>query len=409
MQLISIAIATASVYLIARYSPFNRIQKILIAFGYFSFYEYGIIARSYGLGVLFVIIFCVLMTAEHKNYLAIGLSIFLITQSNSIAVLLVPALIIYVLWNFLLSTSKENRSWSPLVLVGLISIVGLLLCYAQVRPPSDEVPVVGPKSTGIGYAIATVWESYAPIPQRIATFWGSNFVTRVNDLVLLSSSLIVAAVIFFSRNIKILATYIVGSAILISFFELKYLASLRHHGYLYILFFACVWLLFAEQKKYKTGKGLILYQQIIITLLISLQFIAGGVAVYQDINFPFSDAKTAANYIKSSNLESLPIVGYLDYNTSPVLGYLNKTAYYPQSARWGSFVIWDLRRQQPNTFNREIDVSVKIAHDKNSDVLLISPFQFNAYQAKKVKFIAKFNRSAAKDDEVYFLYLVPNR
>jgi hypothetical protein len=409
MQLLSVVIATASVYLIVRYSPFNKIQKFLLAFGYFSFYEYGVITRGYGLGVFFIFLLCVLLLAKRKNYIAIGIVLFLLAQSNPVAVLLVPALALYMVWNFLSDTDNKARDWTPVLIAILISAAGLALYLAQLRPQYDEVAPIGSAAASLKYALGTVWNSYVPIPKLIVNFWNSNFVTSLNGIATLAIFLVVAAIAFFYKNIKILAVYLFGTAIMIGFFDMKYLGTLRHWGYLYILFVACAWLLFKEQQGQKASKRLKLYQQVVIYFLVSLQFVAGGIAVYKDYKYPFSDAKAAASYIKSAKLENLPIVGVLDYNTETVLGYLNKTAFYPQSGSWGSFVIWDARRLQPITYSQEISDAVKIAHAKSSDVLVISPQQLNTSQDKRIIFIAKFNQPAIVLNEIYFLYLVPNR
>ena len=61
MQLFQLVIASATVFLVAKFSPFTKFQKALFAFGYFPFYEYGIISRNYALGVLLVFSCCVLL------------------------------------------------------------------------------------------------------------------------------------------------------------------------------------------------------------------------------------------------------------------------------------------------------------------------------------------------------------
>jgi hypothetical protein len=58
MQLLHLMIATGTVYIFLKYSPFTRLQKILFIFGYFPFYEYCAISRNYGLGVLSLFSFC---------------------------------------------------------------------------------------------------------------------------------------------------------------------------------------------------------------------------------------------------------------------------------------------------------------------------------------------------------------
>jgi hypothetical protein len=58
MQVLHLAIATMTAYGVARYSPFPRLRKVLIIFGYFLFYEYADISRDYALGILCLFSFC---------------------------------------------------------------------------------------------------------------------------------------------------------------------------------------------------------------------------------------------------------------------------------------------------------------------------------------------------------------
>src|SRR2546425_11878364 len=58
MQVLLLVLATASVYLFNRFSSFTAPQRVLFSFGYYSIYEYSMIARSYCLGFFLVILFC---------------------------------------------------------------------------------------------------------------------------------------------------------------------------------------------------------------------------------------------------------------------------------------------------------------------------------------------------------------
>ncbi len=60
MQVLHLIIATCSVYVFLKYSPFTRTTKLLFIFGYFPCYEYAVLSRSYALGVLGLFSFCAL-------------------------------------------------------------------------------------------------------------------------------------------------------------------------------------------------------------------------------------------------------------------------------------------------------------------------------------------------------------
>ena len=60
MQLLSLAIGTATAYLFASRAPLPLLHRALFCFGYFPLFEYTIISRSYGLDLFFSIAFCAL-------------------------------------------------------------------------------------------------------------------------------------------------------------------------------------------------------------------------------------------------------------------------------------------------------------------------------------------------------------
>ncbi|MBI4794559.1 MAG: hypothetical protein HY790_01735, partial [Deltaproteobacteria bacterium] len=74
MQILHLLVATGAVYVFLKYSPFTRLQKILFILGYFPFYEYTVISRNYGLGVLGLFGFCALFCRPGpRSYLLLGL------------------------------------------------------------------------------------------------------------------------------------------------------------------------------------------------------------------------------------------------------------------------------------------------------------------------------------------------
>ncbi len=59
IQVFHLMLATATAYIIARFSPFSRVQKILIVLGYLFVYEYrNHRSRGYAIGALFLVTFC---------------------------------------------------------------------------------------------------------------------------------------------------------------------------------------------------------------------------------------------------------------------------------------------------------------------------------------------------------------
>ena len=92
MQVFHLLIAGVTVYLFARYAPFNWLQKFLFCFGYFVLYEYAVIARNYALGLLLLILFCVLFRKRYKRPLWIGGILFLLAHTSVHALIVTIAI-----------------------------------------------------------------------------------------------------------------------------------------------------------------------------------------------------------------------------------------------------------------------------------------------------------------------------
>src|SRR5262245_52207321 len=102
MQVLHLAIAAASVFLFARNAPFSRRARALFAFGYFPLFEYGVISRSYSLGLLFVLAFASLASWRIdpegavskrilRGYLPLGIVLALLANANAYGWLLAAA------------------------------------------------------------------------------------------------------------------------------------------------------------------------------------------------------------------------------------------------------------------------------------------------------------------------------
>ncbi|MEO5905603.1 MAG: hypothetical protein ABIQ11_02680, partial [Saprospiraceae bacterium] len=88
MQIFHILISAGFIFLINRYAPFNLLQKILLTFGYYTFYEYNIISRGYGLGLLLIVAFCILYAQRQKHILWIAAVLFVLANSTIFGVML---------------------------------------------------------------------------------------------------------------------------------------------------------------------------------------------------------------------------------------------------------------------------------------------------------------------------------
>src|SRR5262249_12143742 len=109
MQVFHVFIATASIFLFVKFSPFTKLQKVMFSFGYLPFFEYGVISRSYALGVFLVFLTCVLLTRPVKNYFALSLALALLANTSAFGFILAVAFGLALLFDLITSTDTAHK------------------------------------------------------------------------------------------------------------------------------------------------------------------------------------------------------------------------------------------------------------------------------------------------------------
>ena len=262
----------------------------------------------------------------------------------------------------------------------------------------------------------------------------NNFVIleAVNTPALLGSLVSLAILFFFGswfiQQPVILFLYVSGSLGIFLFTYLIYYSdNLRHTGHFFLLFLVCCWL--QQSKDYSRISSKHSPSRInraktkIITLIFSIHFITGIIAYTNDSIRPFSMSKATSNYIKNTELDTLPIMGVPDERVSAIPGYLNRKIYYPQSDRWGSFVIWDSQREnitareivEPGEDRQLIKRNIfkevnKIVQQNPTDILLISTAPINfKIPSLKITPIKQFAANTIGREKSYRLYLIQKK
>jgi hypothetical protein len=418
MQVLHLALATATVFVFLKFSPFTNWQKILFVFGYFPFFEYAAISRNYAPGLLLLFLFCAVFPSNlRKKFLVLCGILFLLAQTSVYGLFLVLAL---ALGSALVVTAFTDKSFGPGpgtldLLAGLaLMVAGVCLSILQLVPPPDSGVALGWKSDldlpHLTNAVATVWEAYVPIPAAQYHFWDTNLISNPYLKFFLSLPLLAFAVLLLLRQPLLLGVYVFGTLEILTFGYTKYFGSIRHHGHLFILFLACLWLsasLPSKEVKAPLVKRLTDFSRRnkdrFVVGLLTVHLLAAVMAYGMDLGYPFSAGRETARYIKENHLDSLVMAGYEDDAASVLAGYLNRKIYYPGSDRWGSFIISDQKRKSLKD-SEILEKTRQLAANQQREVLLIMNRELAdpAHQAVK---LAQFTDSMVPAER-YYLYLV---
>jgi hypothetical protein len=358
---LSVVIACTAAWLVLRYAPFTRLQKVLIVFGYWSAYEYSVVVRPYGLGMLLAFAACVAWTAPRRRVGWTVVSLLLLANTTALGTLLAMALAGAFAFDWAWPDDVDRRpSPRALAIVGAAALVAMLVVFyvavAQIRPPADagyqgEVP------TAISlWDIASIptFELRALFPMVLVDHgvlwnrWVLKPESRYDLALVLCLSLVMLAIglAIAARRRVSLVFYLVGTVGFMLFFGFVIPGTAHHHGYLFIVLVISAWLAWSaapsERPRWlrritdgvERMRGNLFVISLVPPIFAAAELAAGDVAS------PFSDATHVADVIRANGLADAPMIAIVRSHATSVSAFLDRPVLFPLEGKVLSFVYW---------------------------------------------------------------------
>ncbi|EAZ89866.1 hypothetical protein [Crocosphaera chwakensis] len=421
-----IAVTTVSIFILC--SPFTKTQKALFTFGYLPIYEYSLISRNYGIGVLSIFFFCACFKTRYKSYLPLGFILAIMANTNAYCLLISLGLgftltIEYLFSHYFQYETKANKY--DIIIALIAFLLGIVISVFMLLPPSNSTLQGG----------ASQWFFYFDfnrLTQTITRVWRSYILiiipsdSKPLDLLIFSFfslGLFGFSILMLIKKPIALLFYWVGSLEILAFTYAKFLGSQRHYGHLYIILIASLWI-----GSYYTNSKLVIkflqsisrqlskkishwanfvhhHKKTFLLIILWLQVIAGIVAFSRDLITPYSSSKVTSEFIQHNDLAEHFIMGSEDFTIAPISGYLNHKIYYPETQQLGSYVLFNNERKIVDNIDI-INQMSKIIANENKDILLIMNREFlGSSPDLSIQFIKKFTQSFIYNEK-YYLYLV---
>lgn len=411
MQALHLAIAAAAVFLFACNAPFSRRARALFAFGYFPLFEYGVISRSYSLGLLLVLAFASLYPRRlSRGYLSLGIVLALLANANAygwiLAAVLAGGLAVEILTRSEIRQALSVRE----VLISLgIWAAGAALAVLQMLPPQDG-GFAGRSSWSLAWnpekllrTLASVAQAYLPLPNVGGdAVWSTLLLWRLPPA--LSALLGVAAVaglaVRLRRSPVALSAYLGGTLALLVFTYVFYFGWLRHHGHHFILAIGCLWLARRDERWEEATEP---RRDLLPVLWLTVQMIAGLTLWGLDLLLPFSNAQAVARLLRDA---PLPVAASPDYLGTPVSGYLGRPLYYLETKRPGTFVLWNAERARPLTAEDICGQIGRLAASDPRGAVWVTAFPPPPCPLQ-MQLVAKLQQSLTADERYFVIRVLP--
>jgi hypothetical protein len=403
-QLVHLAVASGAVFVFARWAPFGRRERVLFVFGYFLSYEYAVISRSYAMGVLLLWLTCAAVVGRWRP-VAVGAMLALLVQTTAYSFLLGIAIASAWLIECWLQRRATNPApWTDAATVGALTLAGLCAAVFQIVPASSSAAAVpawrfGWDLTDVLKTVSTTWRAFVPLPQLQLNFWNTNVLQPWPPLRALGGflALFVGLAVVWRRRLP-LAVFGLGAAALLAFGYVLYPGSIRHHGHLWLLFVAALWLgggqaMLGDRRSWRS--------RVLLVLLI-VQVAAAAFASWMDLRHPFSNGKATAAFIRNTGLDRYPLLGHREMPATPVALFLGRPLYSPSRKIFVSHPDWgpdqrELTRHELRCAAREL------AGREGRDIVLVMNYQLSPWEELDA---AGSVVGAIEAGEDYHLYLL---
>jgi hypothetical protein len=345
MQILHIGLAIGVWVIIYVWSPFSRLEKILLLLSYFLFWEYFVISRDYVIIALTAFSFVALRERRPRPQFVLWLLLGLLANAHVFG-----AIWSLVLAAMLAMDAVRLRSMSGAEAAGVaVYIILLVFAIATVAEPPEfhlandarfhvsqlNAEISTPIGAFVPFAIESIRDAIAfvvhPDTAVIPRFWNS---TPTADFVALTHAdtdhPLRLALVFAA---PIAACWLVTrNALLVLEFALVYLGIVlfenivhfpggaRHHGVVFLAFIAAAWSARARLPSTIWSCGLL--------ASILLVNACGGVMTLASELRPFSEGRDTAAWIQQSNLADAFLIGSHDAQVLTVAGYLGRPVYY---------------------------------------------------------------------------------
>lgn len=378
LPLIALAVGVVLAYVILRYAPFPFWLRLITVFGVFISYEYTVVARNYGIGILFLLIACVLFRRRADRAMSLGVVLGLMANT-SVHAALVCAMIM-LLWALdLLDADRRASFLRKETLIGFaIAVVATVLAIWTARP-SPEMSYAGPlhqlgiadiaraiftdPSEGLRRVYVADIAASAEIPW-VRLGLDPTIVSRVIvDICLLA----IGWALWPSR--KHFAVFVASILSFEILFHAVYPAAIRHMGVLTFLLVAICWIAIRDRN---TDGAFAKRVAMGLLPMMLIQSIGLPIAARRHLGHPASSSKALGHFIRvTPRLSKAILIGEPDYLMEALPYYVPNNVYMPRQHEYSRTVYFAKggRHQVDLTLNDVINVADSLGCANQAPVL----------------------------------------
>jgi hypothetical protein len=411
VHVVTTAVAVTAATLWVRYATFPRVLRVLLLGTYYILFEYGVMCRSYSLGILLIFAFCAAYHPCRIRYVPLGLLLALLAMSNFFAFLLSAALALFLFSHgptIEPSARLDGRRRLALPLdwlLGLgIYVAGVALTVATTLPPEDAIyrksDLAEVTSAGVRESLAFYWIGMFPARHWLEWIWsglesiGKHFDVPAQVEPRLAIGWLALWLIAFRRAPRVFVCYAVGVLLMAAGVYFVYNGGQRHLGHYFILTIACLWL-YGRETRTRAPQRLIV---VLFTIGVLVQVVVGVVAFRAEWNQSYSGSLEAATFIRTHGLQDWPIIANPDEPATPVAVILDRPFFFPITGETTDMTVFHARRR-PVSESYLLEQAERLARAARGSALILTNYDLHEKRSGlRVKLLHQGAPAVASDE-----------
>lgn len=381
LPVVSLAIAAVAVFLVLRFAPFPFWMRLLITFGAFLGYEYSVVTRSYGLGILLMLTSCIAFPKRHERPIPLAVALGMMANTSVHAAF--AGLILALVW--LMDVFKPALRGSlarpsSIAALGIVAgAIALALISAHPSPPMAFAlwPSQFEPGKVMRVLLADPGLSLKGVMRASLTGAGELPWARVGlDPEMMSRLLADIAIASVAWALRKNRACLLGLVLAIFGFEVLfrfiYSGSARHEGILAFLMISLCWAACTEPKTADMPGRRRAIALGLLPLLVP-QTLALPIIARRDFMHPESSSKAFGNLIRQTPpYRDAVVMGEPDYMMEAMPYYASNRVFMPRQGEFHYRVYFDrgTKRRLDLHLGTLVDIADSLSCTSGQPVLL---------------------------------------
>ncbi len=328
LPLVSFVFSFGIVLMVMFRSPLPLGIKLLLIFGVYCLYEYGINARNYGIGAFFMLLYADSFSRSPNKIVLAFFWLSLAALTNIYATMMVGLIGVYTFLEF----KSTNGFTTALKLSSMLLFAAIGFSFYTIIPDANSL--VASKKVIDFVSIKELW---------VIGYGFDDYLNyRMHFSAYVLSLVLVGGLLVFLPNLKVVL-FIIFALLMMVFFSLCIKGNLSHHQGIYfytVVVFA--WLQYDTIQATLARKNmlslLVLIGVVINVFILGVQVLKGYDKYSDDIASYRSESKRFGIWCQQNLSDSAVLIAEPDFTIEGVMYYHYRPYFIPRENRWGTFV-----------------------------------------------------------------------